>query len=59
LLFSGRETDSNWGTRQAFFAKTKAFLSSDDAKTYKKELIDKIHEVIPGVYKTVSIINLP
>ncbi|GAN06928.1 hypothetical protein MAM1_0141c06418 [Mucor ambiguus] len=54
LLFSGRETDSNWEIRQAFFEKVKGFLSSEDAKIHKKELLDKIHEVIPGIYNTVK-----
>ncbi|KAF1800587.1 clasp N terminal-domain-containing protein [Mucor lusitanicus] len=54
LLFSGRETDNNWESRQAFFEKVRLFLSSNDAKTHKKELVDKIHEVIPGIYNTIK-----
>ncbi|CAO3638943.1 unnamed protein product [Mucor fragilis] len=57
LLFSGRETDSNWESRQSFFEKVKGFLPSDDAKTHKKELVQKIHEVIPGVYNTIKSIR--
>ncbi|KAL7311769.1 suppressor of tub2 mutation [Mucor circinelloides] len=57
LLFRGKETDSNWEVRQAFFTNTRLFLLSDCANDCKDELVAKLHETIPGIYNTIKSIR--